>query len=137
MITLGVRCRMMPSTPAGVVRAFRDRGTITIVPEVFRSGHRGPSSYLLASDSSELQAFIPAFGDDAWATSPEGLAAELMRAGLVAVIAPGAPPPSIAAEAGPYDGRPILDHVAPATVHSPRSRAAPASAYAPQLELFA
>ena len=138
MITLGPRLRMLPATPNMVVGAFCGRGLVTIVPEVFRSGHRGRSSYLIATDGSGLQAWIPAFGPAPWATSPEGLAAELLEHGISNAISSGAPPAHIAEAHGPYDGREIQPYAArPRATAPPAAPASRPAASSSQMELFA
>lgn len=86
MITLGRYTYSLPAVPAQVIDAFRPRGIVHIVPEIFRQGSRGPSSYLFPADGSDLMAFIPSFGPNPWAMSPEALVAHLMEAGLTAVL---------------------------------------------------
>lgn len=71
---LGTHHHRLPATPAEVLAVFAGRAPVRVVPEVQLSGARGPSAFLFAGDGSGLMAWIPAFGADAVAASPDGIA---------------------------------------------------------------
>jgi hypothetical protein len=137
MIIIGVWPWRHPATPALVLEQLRGRGQIDLIPEDFPTAHRGKSSTLFARDGSEISAWMPAFGPNPWATSPEQLCAFLMDAGITVRICSGVPAEALRIVGPVYDERPVQDYH-PKTREAPRPRpVAPAPADTDQLELFA
>lgn len=130
MISLGISPRRLPAVPAQVLEQLRGHGQVAIVPEVFRSGYRGPSSYLFTSDRSRLSAFVPSFGPNPWARSPEELAQLLLAAGIDCAICSGVPAPWVR-EFAVMEGEEIKPYAV-----APVAAAPPKREITPQLDLF-